>query len=83
MTLGRNIDVYGWLVRQEVTLSGHKYVHFEFELDESKRSRSERKVYDFVGTDWEVFKQRLEETKPNLNTGQDDLNKRAELMQQV
>lgn len=63
------------------TLSELKYVHFEVKL--YNVMRRERKVYDFAGTDWESFKQRLEKKRDELQSEQDDLNKRAEYMQRV
>lgn len=66
---------------QDETLSGYKYIHYEFDLEES--TREERKAYDFVRINWDVFKQRLQEKRSDLSSVQEDPDRRAEMLQQV
>lgn len=79
LTMSRNINVQEWRIGHETILSGHRYIFYELDIYDS--IKQDRIIYDYGGMDWEVFKQRLEGAKQNINNMEIDLSKRAEYLQ--
>lgn len=71
VTLSRGIEVLDW---KRATLSGHKHIQYELELEEG--NKPQKRIYDFVNTDWEDFAERLEEGRQQLNIEEHDIDKK-------
>lgn len=58
------MTVTEWKIRNEESMSGHKYIEFVVNQETKKTCK---KVFDFTNTDWEALMQGANEWKPQEN----------------
>lgn len=85
LTLSRRVDVSNWRVEEEETLSDHRYIRYELEVDEPRITAREVR-FNVKKADWQVFQARLKELIRDLPaevTYSEQVNEIAEEFQQA
>lgn len=58
LTMSKRVEMRGWTVDEEETLSGHRYIQYKIKVDGIRAERP-KMAYDFVNTDWVAYKREL------------------------